>query len=167
MKPRFSLKLLLMAVTATALFCYWRTRPAAISHRFVEAAAKGDYATADQLLITPSMRKLDQWERENREIRVWLHPQKQTVLDWLAGRMSGQIVVEGDINGPGMPPGSPLHLNMLADQHFSENGNPGRFHWSMPIAVKSDGIELKGNQAPAPAYSWIVGSRDLPFSMAE
>jgi len=50
MHPRFSLRLLFVAVTLLAFAIFWYVRPAILADQFATALTKGDYTTAESLL---------------------------------------------------------------------------------------------------------------------
>lgn len=109
MKLRFSLKLLLIAVTATALFCFWRTRPAANAARFAAALEAEDFAAADQLVSVYSKppktdhrafecRPFPDWRTHKRTTRLAItaHFNSQSLGQWLTGRCVGTLKTQFD-----------------------------------------------------------------------
>ncbi len=51
MKPRISLRGLLVLTTCLAAVCWWRDRPRQIANRFVAAIEAGDYEAADAMFV--------------------------------------------------------------------------------------------------------------------
>lgn len=106
MKPRFSLKLLLIVVTAAALFCFWRTRPAAIADRFAACVETGQYAAADRLvrirqpaprynaMYTETPDRFSDWRQQQPTLRVSVRRETQSPVDWLTGHCGGVIQVQ-------------------------------------------------------------------------
>ncbi len=65
MRPRFSLRTLLILTTALALFCYyWVIMPTRTAKQFVHAINSEDYATADKLTWHSSDLTLSKWKDE-------------------------------------------------------------------------------------------------------
>lgn len=94
MNPRYSLKFLLIFVVATAAFCYWRTRPAAIANRFAVAIQANDFATAESLLASPE--RLDLWNSDEltRLSKAVFQYEQQSLDDWLQGCLTGRLLLE-------------------------------------------------------------------------
>ena len=65
MRPRFSLRTLLIITTLIALCCYyWVIRPTQTAKQFVRAVNSEDYATADKLTWHTSDLTLSKWKDE-------------------------------------------------------------------------------------------------------
>src|SRR3954470_18705017 len=65
MRPRFSLRTLLIFTTALAFFCYyWVIRPTQNAKQFVRAVNAEDYTTADQLTRHASDLTFAKWKDE-------------------------------------------------------------------------------------------------------
>jgi hypothetical protein len=78
MRPRFSLRTLLVFTTALAVFCYyWVIRPTQTAKQFVRAANSEDYRTADKLSWHASDLSFSKWKDErwgfsaNAELAPW------------------------------------------------------------------------------------------------
>lgn len=56
MRPRVSLRTVFLLITCAAVFLYWRSRPAQIAHRFVNAVHSGQFSAADELLLADTDR---------------------------------------------------------------------------------------------------------------
>jgi hypothetical protein len=52
MKPRFTIRVLLILTACLAAFCYWRDRPRQIANQFVAAIESGDYKLAESMFKT-------------------------------------------------------------------------------------------------------------------
>lgn len=106
MKPRFSLKLLLMAVTATAAACYWVCRPGQIADRLIAAVEAGDDAAADAMFTEARHARFSRWSRwrrhEKLDGRLDLELEKlpRTWADVVAGRC--RVNVTADFRGGGL-----------------------------------------------------------------
>jgi hypothetical protein len=98
MRPRISLRGLLILTALLAAFCYWRNRPRQIASQFVAAIEAGDYAFADTLVVdddgTFSMR-----ECAGPAGEFWIVRVPQTSTDWLNGQCRITFVGKGSAFG--------------------------------------------------------------------
>jgi hypothetical protein len=91
MKPRFSLRTLLVVITIVALLAWWQTSPARLADRLVSYIETGRYAEAEILLgkkntITGKMNRT-----ARREISAAREP--ATWVDWLKGVSRVRLVI--------------------------------------------------------------------------
>lgn len=93
MKPRFSLKLLLIAVTVVAVFCCWRMQPARTAAAFRQTVERGDNERARKMICDD--RCIRAYERDAPTYWTDAHAafQEQSLIDWLAGRIQGILTV--------------------------------------------------------------------------
>ncbi|MCA9234541.1 MAG: hypothetical protein KDA44_03685 [Planctomycetales bacterium] len=108
MKPRFSLKLLMIGVTTMALVCFWRTRPAANAKQFAAMIEAGDFAGADQLLQEIQQpprtnavhaqvpQTFVEWHEKLPWLTATVDVDQQSLGNWIAGRCTGVIKVNVD-----------------------------------------------------------------------
>jgi hypothetical protein len=98
MKPRFTLRALLLLVALVAGFGYWRSRPAAIACQFVRALSAKDYDAAGALFqrsedrcFGPTMRNVE-WRMISAERT------EQSFGDWIGG--TARLLVSVDFDDP-------------------------------------------------------------------
>jgi len=94
MKPRFSLKLLLLLVALTGLACFWRSRPARLAATYSRLIDDYDFAAADALLIDDQSQRLHELRKTSRYINVRLEFEPQSVREWMTGECRGWIIVK-------------------------------------------------------------------------
>jgi hypothetical protein len=100
LRPRFSLRMLLMLTTCVALFCWWRQRPAVIADKFIDAVKARDYAAADALFQRPQTGFVEEFMRRDDRNRITVTREPQTAGDWLKGVCRMSVALE-DFSGLG------------------------------------------------------------------
>jgi hypothetical protein len=89
MRPRFSLRTLLILTALAATACWWVTPPTVVANRFLRAMQARDFAAADQFFSDPSnavqsriREVVGNWPLMSTESMLV----KATWADWLTGR---------------------------------------------------------------------------------
>lgn len=95
MRPRFSLRLLMIAVTLLAIACYWFfVRPTAIAQRFVSAVGEKNYQQAESLCFDVDSKFLSETLDKigNAEVQVEIQPRDWQDIWKLQRRMILKVV---------------------------------------------------------------------------
>src|SRR5690348_70662 len=78
MRPRFSLRTLLIVTTALAVFCYyWVIKPTQTAKQFVNAVNAEDFSTADELTWHATDLAFEKWKDER-----WGFSPKAELTPW-------------------------------------------------------------------------------------
>jgi hypothetical protein len=95
MRPRFSLRTLLVLTALAAAACWWWVaRPTIVAERFAAAVNRGTYAAAGELFCEPTSLELGQYASPESRflLSAKLHP--RTTQDLLRGRW--RLVLRAD-----------------------------------------------------------------------
>ena len=90
MKPRFSLKQLLVLVTVVACVCYWIVAPEIRAREFAGAVARSDLTTMSDIT---GFQDWPQAARSGDDEFLPLRMAPRTFTDWLRGRCVGEYSV--------------------------------------------------------------------------
>ena len=85
MKPRFSLRVVLVVTAVVAVACWWRVRPTRVADQFVRAVAAGDYQRADKLFANQEHAFVAKFMADYRNKAKALAV-RQSMAQWLAGQ---------------------------------------------------------------------------------
>jgi hypothetical protein len=93
MKPRFSLRTLLAAITVVALLAWWQTSPARLADRFIAHIEAGRYAEADQMLVKNTSRPISSRVHPYIGRTITASREPATWFDWLKGISRVRVVI--------------------------------------------------------------------------
>src|SRR5687768_9737013 len=98
MKPRFSLRALLIIVACLAALGYWRNRPRQIADQFVAALVAGDYQLANSLFVA-EYDQANAFIADDSAAEFWAERQSQSTTEWLRGECGAKFIGKGTAFG--------------------------------------------------------------------
>lgn len=85
MKPRFSLRAMLVLTTLVGLACLWRSRPARVADKFARAVNAGDLVRADAMFHQNKHAFVAEFIDRDSRNRATARAASQSVKEWLLG----------------------------------------------------------------------------------
>ncbi len=98
LRVRFSLKVLLLAMTVAAGFFYWWDAPRRLAVDFAETINRGEYEAASQMIVAPDNDLLEEWLIHRKSSGIEMSAEVQD-RDWSALFAVPQVLVNAQIGG--------------------------------------------------------------------
>jgi hypothetical protein len=127
MRPRFSLRSLLVVFTLAIVFCVWRDQPRKVANRFVAAVDAQRYAAADALLTNRDEQLVAQFVARDDRNQIGAERLPQSLTEWLSGKCHVAVSLK-DFQGLG----GDIVIHMQADARGMSLG---------PVAVPARGVQ--------------------------
>jgi hypothetical protein len=100
MRPRFSLRGVLILTAIVAVFCGWRDRPRQVAKRFVAALEAKDQAALERLIVDHARFERMLRILQNAASEGTAQREGQTFAEWLKGQCRVQFTIDGAGNLP-------------------------------------------------------------------
>lgn len=141
MKPRFSVRALLIAVFCLGFLCWWHDRPRRVARKLQEAVVEGRYEAADSMIAAPGHRVLDRLTKTGRN-SIESKGIIQTPSQWLRGECGVMLEVSDSQRVF-------LTMHAVADAHGVSHLDTSFIDASgKPTPMKNSGPDTASNAPP-------------------